>query len=251
MKQEGQVSGHGTFTIEFCLTAVAMILAAGLVVIALISPPLYKSLIAEDGWVEYGSAILWLLGAMASAVVWHYTPRQSGRGAHGSLNLLLVLFFVACAGEEISWGQRIFHWNTPPLLERVNLQGEMNLHNIWKTSIFSNSFFILTTAVFVLLPRVQKRYRLKGLYRNLDSPAISSTATRIYAIALAAWIIVGMRYGTLGFSPLSVWGYYTQMDDELYEFLAAFAYFAFAVLGLYYSITLNDFVTASPKPEIG
>lgn len=40
-----------------------------------------------------------------------------------------ILFFVAF-GEEISWGQRIFGWDTPDMLLEINAQGETNLHNI-------------------------------------------------------------------------------------------------------------------------
>lgn len=32
---------------------------------------------------------------------------------------------------EISWGQRMFGWDTPEWLEAINAQGETNLHNIW------------------------------------------------------------------------------------------------------------------------
>jgi hypothetical protein len=40
------------------------------------------------------------------------------------------LFFV-CAGEEISWGQRLIGWQTPEWLASENAQGETNLHNLW------------------------------------------------------------------------------------------------------------------------
>jgi len=44
-----------------------------------------------------------------------------------------LLWALAClyfAGEEISWGQWLFHWNTPETLATLNDQGETNLHNI-------------------------------------------------------------------------------------------------------------------------
>lgn len=46
-----------------------------------------------------------------------------------ALLALAFLFFFA-AGEEISWGQRIFHVQTPEPLREVNNQGEITLHNI-------------------------------------------------------------------------------------------------------------------------
>ena len=33
------------------------------------------------------------------------------------------------AGEEVSWGQWLFHWSTPETFARINDQNETNLHN--------------------------------------------------------------------------------------------------------------------------
>ena len=33
-------------------------------------------------------------------------------------------------GEEISWGQRIFDITPPEILEEINVQNEINLHNM-------------------------------------------------------------------------------------------------------------------------
>ncbi|MBL0702334.1 MAG: hypothetical protein JJV91_02510 [Desulfosarcina sp.] len=40
------------------------------------------------------------------------------------------LIFLFGAGEEISWGQRIFHIETPEFFKKHNAQQEMNLHNL-------------------------------------------------------------------------------------------------------------------------
>ena len=42
----------------------------------------------------------------------------------------LGLFYLVCAGEEISWGQRVFGWETPEKFAEMNEQGETNLHNL-------------------------------------------------------------------------------------------------------------------------
>jgi hypothetical protein len=51
-------------------------------------------------------------------------------------------------------------------------------------------------------------------------------------IWLCAWSVVGIRYGTLGPHPFSLWGYYTQLDDELFEYGSAFAYFCLVLLDI-------------------
>lgn len=43
--------------------------------------------------------------------------------------LLAIVFFVG-SGEEISWGQRIFGFQTPEAISRINVQHEFSLHNI-------------------------------------------------------------------------------------------------------------------------
>jgi hypothetical protein len=42
----------------------------------------------------------------------------------------LALFFLVCAGEEISWGQRVFGFGTPEAVAEHNEQDEFNLHNL-------------------------------------------------------------------------------------------------------------------------
>ena len=49
------------------------------------------------------------------------------------LHLWLMVTTVACiyfAGEEISWGQSFFHWQTPAVISEINDQQETNLHNM-------------------------------------------------------------------------------------------------------------------------
>ncbi len=44
--------------------------------------------------------------------------------------LLWSLASIYFAGEEISWGQWFFQWDTPEYFSQMNDQGETNLHNI-------------------------------------------------------------------------------------------------------------------------
>ena len=44
--------------------------------------------------------------------------------------LLLSIVFLLGFGEEIGWGQRIFHFKTPDSLANINVQNEFTFHNI-------------------------------------------------------------------------------------------------------------------------
>ena len=44
--------------------------------------------------------------------------------------MLLALFCLGVAGEEISWGQRLFGFKPPDVFLERNYQQELNLHNV-------------------------------------------------------------------------------------------------------------------------
>jgi hypothetical protein len=121
---EWRLTGPRAFT----LAVVPLLIATfGLVVAPF--EGLYRALADEDGlveWVEFALVVAMTLLALAIALVlW--------RRGHRWLALLYVvaaLGAVFVAGEEVSWGQRIFGWATPEDLEDVNRQGETNIHNI-------------------------------------------------------------------------------------------------------------------------
>jgi hypothetical protein len=48
-----------------------------------------------------------------------------------AVTLIAALSCLYIAGEEMSWGQHFFHWNTPEYWTEVNRQEETNLHNTY------------------------------------------------------------------------------------------------------------------------
>jgi hypothetical protein len=82
------------------------------------------------------------------------------------VGLAFVLFFVA--GEEVSWGQRVFDIQTPPTWAAHNIQGEITLHNTYLfTPIFSLAQLVLGLGIGLaaltpwerLLPVAWDRFR--------------------------------------------------------------------------------------------
>jgi hypothetical protein len=43
---------------------------------------------------------------------------------------VFTLMFFFAFGEELSWGQRLFHVQSPELLKEINYQQEINIHNL-------------------------------------------------------------------------------------------------------------------------
>ena len=91
--------------------------------------PVYRVLANEDGVAEWGQFVcLALLIVLYARLGWELWRRD-----HRWLAILYgaaMVGMVFIAGEEISWGQRLFGWVTPAELEAVNNQGESNLHNV-------------------------------------------------------------------------------------------------------------------------
>ncbi len=44
--------------------------------------------------------------------------------------IIKILALIYYLGEEISWGQHFFKWNSPIIFQEINTQKETNLHNI-------------------------------------------------------------------------------------------------------------------------
>jgi len=82
----------------------------------------------EDGIFENLTAV-YLLVASVVFVNGFFRFRKSSWLLKLSYLGLALLFFVG-AGEEISWGERIFKWNDHNYIRDINVQGELTLHNL-------------------------------------------------------------------------------------------------------------------------
>lgn len=96
--------------------------------IYILTPELHRAYVqGEDRLVEWLTFIFFLL----SAIITFYTIKYRDK-TWKDLYYLIVMgsFLLLCAGEEISWGQRIFGFRTPLKIANINDQNEFNLHNI-------------------------------------------------------------------------------------------------------------------------
>ncbi len=89
-------------------------------------PQTFSALCREDYWVENLTAVWFLLaGILLFVTAW--AERSFLRRCVYILGGMAMVF---AAGEEISWGQRIFGFATPDFLMPLNMQEEFNVHNI-------------------------------------------------------------------------------------------------------------------------
>ena len=97
----------------------------------------------EDGLIENISTLVLLICSLVSL---RLARRFSGLRARRIVHYLFALAFFMMAGEEISWGQRIFDIETPDWIDRSNVQGETNLHNSF--GYLADHLFVLCVFVY-------------------------------------------------------------------------------------------------------
>ena len=132
---------------------------------------LYDQLTSEDNIIENLSAVL-LLFCSCFFLISFFHARKSPLKIHHWLTyglLMLSIVFFLIAGEEISWGQRIFDLATPDYLSSVNEQDELNFHNINKR--FFDRLLDRATIIFVFISSFLL-YRKKEKTLGIQNPDI-------------------------------------------------------------------------------
>ena len=85
----------------------------------------------EDKLIEYVGGLALLIGSLAFLLCFLRTRKDpSYTLVKRTAFLLLAITFFFGAGEEISWGQRVFGLDTPDSIAETNKQGELNFHNL-------------------------------------------------------------------------------------------------------------------------
>jgi hypothetical protein len=136
---------------------------------------LYGLTVREDGIVEWLTVVAYIGTAVLSFMM-AATLRKSGQSYWFLIGLGLFALFVA--GEEVSWGQRLFGFGTPQALSQVNYQDELNLHNTIPVLLGTSSRKIYTFLVIgygMILPLLSHWKPVNAFFRryNIIVPPLS------------------------------------------------------------------------------
>ncbi len=147
-------------TIPSFLFAGPFFFIAGLVGLKLADPRLYWRIAAkEDSPVESLTAIAFATAAALCVGLW-VAFRRNGKRSAARLAALGALGFLLIGLEEISWGQRIFGWQSSGVFADFNKQAETNLHNFAAGGVLHSSFIVVGlygTLAFLFVPAVASR----------------------------------------------------------------------------------------------
>lgn len=183
----------------------------------------------EDGLYEWGTAIFFLFASILFFLSYVRTKALL-------LCLMAVVFFMGF-GEEISWGQRLFNIKEPEILKEINVQHELNLHNI---QVFNDQNF--------------QGIKKSGLQRLLEVNMLYRISSVIYFICIPVfffhfkWRPIKLEKLRMPVPPVSIgiffflsWAVfyslkyilirigrdeeYFKTPIEMFEFTSAFIYF--------------------------
>jgi len=102
----------------------------------------------EDGVLEYLTVFFLLISCIYSIILVY---RFDGVTNRRKFHIFLAFVFFIMIGEEMSWGQRIFAIETPELLKTINVQKELNLHNLFGYAA-DHIFMIVIFIYSVVMP---------------------------------------------------------------------------------------------------
>lgn len=143
--------------------------------------------------------------------------------------LLLAFLLFFGFGEELSWGQWIFHWQTPDLWRQINVQGETNIHNLvmfnnnktgsweafWAEMLDMNrmfSFFWLT--YFFVFPILNMSIsRFSAWVGRLNIPLVPIWMAILYPLNYLIAKIIELHFINVG------WGHQVEIRESYFEVL--------------------------------
>lgn len=153
----------------------------------------------EDGPVEWGTSVFLFLSAIVlfrnSGALW------SKRGTVAALlTALYGLLFFFGAGEEISWGQRVFGWESGEFFLEHNAQDETTLHNLvvgeeqLAKTLFGSVLTLVMLLYLVVLPLLYPRAGwVRKLARALSVPVPGSR--HVFLAVLSSVVILSVDLG--------------------------------------------------------
>lgn len=145
-------------------------------------PEAYREAMQEDRLVEWASVFVFAAAGVARLI-------RAAR-MRRPFDALVGLFLLFVAGEEMSWGQRLFGLTPPSYFLEHNTQQEMNLHNFG--TVFGGPkgpFTLVLIGYAVLMPLVALVEPGRRVLRSIGAtpPPLASLPWFLTAIALFMW----------------------------------------------------------------
>jgi hypothetical protein len=155
-------------------------------------PDLYLRSVQEDEFLEWGT--FWAFFTAAAVFLYASFLQRRREGRLPWFFLLVALFCLFVAGEEVSWGQRLFGYRPPSYFLEFNYQQELNLHNLVRTALRKAALSGVIISYGIVLPLLA----VMSLFRRwLSQWAITPPPLYLlpsFTVTLVVYITYPMRY---------------------------------------------------------
>lgn len=109
---------------------IALVVVGSMIGTYFVDMDTYVWLGTEDEFGENMTAVFYFVAGILLVLHGRREMKDGSTLVKQSLPILLGLFFLFIAAEEISWGQRIIGFGTPESIQSINRQGEFTIHNL-------------------------------------------------------------------------------------------------------------------------
>lgn len=168
----------------------------------------------EDGLVENETALM--LFGISLLCLYHLFRLWKFKKPLWKLGtILFVILFFFAAGEEISWGQRIFGVESGEFFQENNAQGETNLHNLVvgdtkvNKLVFSQLLMVVMVLYLVVVPFLYRKVKwIKNLADTFAVPIVEWRHTIAFIVctilvsiipADRKWEVYELAFGVIFF----------------------------------------------------
>lgn len=181
----------------------------------------------EDGFAEYGTSILLFCSSILLYSRFIKLFKFNSIFWKIGIFLMATIFFFG-AGEEISWGQRIFNVESSAYFLENNAQGETNLHNIVidgkkiNKIIFSQLLTLILVLYLIITPILYRKFEfVKKLATLFAIPIVKwhhtiafliSTGLLIFMPSSRKWELYELAFGVIFFLI-----FLKPLNEEIYE----------------------------------
>lgn len=186
--------------LEKILLALATLIGVVGLILSHVAPEFYmERYVIEDGLIEW----LTVIALVASAVLMlrrAWAVRKVRTPWFLFVTVMAAAVFLFGAGEEISWGQRLFSVETPEWLAERNKQSEMNLHNLVigghsiNKLVFSKGLGIVLLIYLIVLPLLYKKNPVWA--GRLDRLGVPMPRTWHVVVWIAVLVLTEVAVGT-------------------------------------------------------
>lgn len=187
----------------------------------------------EDGPVEWGTTIM--LFSVSLLCIFRFFSNTKQKPVLWLLGtVIFALLFFFAAGEEVSWGQRIFNIQSGEFFKENNAQGETNLHNLVVEGkkinklIFSQLLMLVMVLYLIVSPILYRKMTwFKDLANRFAVPIVRwhHTIAFIVSTLLVAlnpssrkWEVYELAFGVIFFliflNPLNTFIFRNHSEDK-------------------------------------